>query len=81
MKTKYNSILPKTKSKDEIYKLYQFELRSHLLELAAVLDRIERAEGDFSYQSEIDSVLAACQVLHEKHLTRTEKIQLLLSDD
>lgn len=56
-------------------------IRAKILEVAAALDRIERAEGDASSDSRIKLLADAIDVIATKHADpiRAEKIQLLFS--
>lgn len=57
------------------------EIRAKILEVAAALDRIERAEGDVSDDPRMALISDAINVIASEHSTpiRAEKIQLLFS--
>ena len=57
------------------------EIRAKVLEVAAALDRIDRADGDVSDDSRMKLIADAIQVISEKQSDpiRAEKIQLLFS--
>jgi len=56
-------------------------IRAKILEVAAALDRIDRADGDVSSDSRMALVADAIDVIHSKQSDpiRAEKIQLLFS--
>lgn len=56
-----------------------FEIRCKLLELAASLDRLERAEGSVEGDRRLDLVHEALDVLQKGAGDRAEQIQLLFS--
>ena len=57
------------------------EIRAKILEIAAALDRIERAEGSVSHDSRMALIADAINVIGNGHPDpiRAEKIQLLFS--
>jgi hypothetical protein len=55
------------------------EMRCKILELAASLDRLDRAEGNVLQESRYGKVLEAITVLLQKDIPRAEQIQLLFS--
>ncbi|MDG1512900.1 MAG: hypothetical protein P8L78_08085 [Mariniblastus sp.] len=57
------------------------EIRAKILEVAAALDRIERAEGDVSGDPRMALIADAINVIASEHSNpiRAEKIQLLFS--
>ncbi|MDG1872826.1 MAG: hypothetical protein P8J27_02865 [Mariniblastus sp.] len=57
------------------------EIRAKILEVAAALDRIQRAEGDVSSDSRMQLVADAITVIgtEQADAIRAEKIQLLFS--
>jgi len=57
------------------------EIRAKILEVAAALDRIDRAEGDVSGDSRMKLIADAIQVIAsgQSEPIRAEKIQLLFS--
>lgn len=73
--------LKPAKSSMELVDMYYLEARSHLIETAAILDRIERArQGDQAMQSQkIQDLYQACEILTQNGTPRTEKLLLHLS--
>jgi hypothetical protein len=62
--------------------MYFFEARSHLLEAAAALDRIERAPDGPAAMADprITQLLAACDILKNRTGNRAEQFLQLFSD-
>ena len=56
-----------------------FETRAKLLELAAALDRLDRAEGSVSNDARIQDIHQALSVLSGDQPDRAERIQLIFS--
>lgn len=55
------------------------EIRARLLQCAAALDRIERAEGDVAADSRLARIGEALAVLSGPGVDRAERIQLIFS--
>ena len=55
------------------------EIRAKLLELAAALDRLDRAEGSVRDDSRIESIQRSIEVLARDKDERAEQIQLVFS--
>ena len=74
--------LPGVKNAPELLDLYFLDIRSHLLEAAAGLDRIERApEGDRAMADEmISNLLQSLDVLKERGAARARRFLELFSD-
>jgi hypothetical protein len=74
--------LPGAMKAPELLDLYFLDIRSHLLEVAAGLDRIERApEGDRALADQrISDILQALEVLKERGAERAERFLKLFSD-
>ncbi|MCA8997327.1 MAG: hypothetical protein KDA80_10075, partial [Planctomycetaceae bacterium] len=62
---------------------HYLELRCGLLDMAAALDRISRAEGSGSalQDERLQKIRKGIQILLEDGSNRAEKIQILFSDD
>jgi hypothetical protein len=62
--------------------MYFLETRSALLEAAAALDRIERAQGGTEIMESpmVRKLLHACDILKNKGPNRAEQFQILFSD-
>ncbi len=54
-------------------------LRAKILESAAVLDRIDRAEGTVGGDARIAKLRQALEVLHDGSADRAEQVQLIFS--
>lgn len=54
-------------------------LRAKILEIAASLDRIERADGDVSEDDRVIQVRKGLDILLSEGSTRAEQVQLLFS--
>jgi hypothetical protein len=72
--------LPKTGP--ELLDMYFLFARSHLLETASIMDRIQRApDGDKAFADpRIRQLIAACDIIKETTGNRGERFQLLFSD-
>lgn len=70
------------KTGPELLDMYFLYARSHLLETASILDRIQRApEGDKAFADpRIGQLLAACDIIKDPAGNRGERFQLLFSD-
>lgn len=55
------------------------QLRARLINVAAALDRIDRAEGSVADDSRLDQIRRAIQILAGDPSGRAEKLQLLFS--
>ena len=55
------------------------DIRSKLIDLAASLDRIQRAQGSIANDPRKDKITQALQILAAKTPSRTEQIQILFS--
>jgi len=81
MGKKYNSKLPIMKDVDELFKIYQHDIRSALLEIASALDRMERSGGEWKCRGDFEQILNTCEIICNEKVNRTERIQEFLSDD
>jgi hypothetical protein len=70
------------KGAKELLNMYFLDLRSALLETAATLDRIERAEGSREAFGDprLKKVMDACDILRKGKKNRTEQFLILFSD-
>lgn len=55
------------------------EMRARILELAASLDRIDRAEGDISKQPMIIKIRSGIEILGDAASDRAKRVQMLFS--
>ena len=55
------------------------DIRSKLIDLAASLDRIKRAQGSIANDPRMDKITKALQILASQTPSRTEQIQILFS--
>jgi hypothetical protein len=69
------------KSAQELLDMYFLTMRSALLETAAALDRIERAEGGLEIFADprIENLKKACDIIKDGTGNRAEQFQLLFS--
>jgi hypothetical protein len=69
------------KTGEEIVDMYYLEARSHLLETAAILDRIERAPGGEAAMEDqkIKDLFKICEMLTKTRENRAEKLLMMLS--
>lgn len=65
----------------ELLDMYYLDMRSSILETAAVLDRIERASGGAEALSDyrIQRIVKGCEILKNSSKTRSEDFLNLLS--
>jgi len=70
------------KKADELLDLFFLEMRSHLLETAAALDRIERADGfgEVKTDERLGKLTEALDILKRDGAKRAEEFLLLFSD-
>ena len=70
------------KSAEELLDMYFLDMRSALLETAATLDRIERAEGgaDIVSDSRLENIKKACDIVKNGKDNRSEQFLLLFSE-
>ena len=73
--------VPSGKSAKELVDMYFLDARMHLLETAACLDRIERAEGGKAAMADprVKKLLAAAKLLADGKPERAERFQRLFS--
>jgi hypothetical protein len=73
-------IIPPKKA-GELLNMYYLEARSHLLETAAILDRIERAPGgpEAMKDQRIQNLLNICEILTKEKTNRAEQFLMMLS--
>jgi hypothetical protein len=65
-------------TRSQVLDLYFMEARSKLIDLAAFLDRVDRAGGGADFR--LDAFRTALQELHGNEPARAEKVLLSLSD-
>ena len=70
------------KGAKELLDMYFLDLRSALLETAATLDRIERAEGgpEIFSDARLKRIRQACDIVKERSENRAERFLVLFSD-
>lgn len=71
--------LPATKTLDQFF----LDARARLLDLAAILDRINRGRdaGEVDRDPRIDKIRRALEVLHDQSGGRAERVQQIFSLD
>ncbi len=65
-------------TRHEILDLYFMDARSKLIDLAAFLDRVDRAEGEADFR--LEAFRRALQELHQSTAERAKQVLLVLSD-
>jgi hypothetical protein len=65
-------------NRQELLDLYYLEARSKLVDLAAFLDRIDRANGAADFR--LDALTRALSELRQDKISRAERVLLSLSD-
>ncbi len=80
--TPLKPVLSSPRTAKELLDIYFLDMRSALLETAAALDRIERAENgsEIFRDPRIRNLMAACEILKEGKRNRAEQFLQLLSD-
>jgi len=70
------------KSAGELLDMYFLDMRSALLETAAALDRLERADGGEAILEDprLKDLLSACDILKNGRGNRTEQFLVLFSE-
>jgi hypothetical protein len=71
--------MTKTRSSNDVFDQEFLPIRAKLLEVAASLDRLDRASGSLTSESRMKQVQAAIQVLLRPEDDRAEQIQLIFS--
>ena len=71
--------MQKTRNTNEVFDQEFLPIRAKLLEVAAALDRLDRASGSLSSESRRMQIHAAIQVLLRPEDDRAEQIQLIFS--
>jgi hypothetical protein len=74
------SAVPLTKTGRELVDVYFIENRTRVLEIAAFLDRLDRAEDSPESDFRLAAFRETLQVLSSGTFPRVEKIQMILSD-
>jgi hypothetical protein len=64
---------------DEVLNREFLEVRARLLEVAAALDRMDRASGEVAGDVRMDKIRQALQLLQDSELGRAEELQLIFS--
>jgi hypothetical protein len=80
-KAKAAARLPSGKSAGELLDMYFLDARMHLLETAAMLDRLERARGFEQVKGDprLGKLVAAAKLLADGRPERAERFQRLFS--
>jgi hypothetical protein len=71
--------MPIPLSAPEVLNREFLEVRARLLQLAASLDRLDRAEGSVQGDSRLEKIRRALAILQGSQASRAEQIQLLFS--
>lgn len=74
--------LKSPKTARELLDMYFLDIRSALLETAAALDRIERAQasGEELRDPRLDKLFEACDIIRQEKRNRAERFLTLFSD-
>jgi hypothetical protein len=72
-------MMAKVRSSADVLDQEFLPIRAKLLEVAASLDRLDRAGGSLTSESRLTQVHAAIQVLLQPECDRAEQIQLIFS--
>jgi hypothetical protein len=72
-------VMTKVRSVHEVFEQEFLPIRAKLLEVAASLDRLDRASGSLSSESRKSQIHAAIQALLQEDDDRAEQIQLIFS--
>jgi hypothetical protein len=72
-------LMSTSRSSSEVFEQEFLPLRAKLLEVAAALDRLDRASGSLASDSRLEQVRTAIQVLTRPDDDRAEQIQLIFS--
>lgn len=68
-----------TASASDVLNREFLEIRAKILELAAALDRLDRAEGDLAADPRMDGIHHGLAALAEAAVGRAEKVQMIFS--
>ena len=68
-----------TRTADEVFEREFLTIRAKTLEIAAALDRIDRAGGSSAADARLKQIRAACETLLRDDADRAEQIQLIFS--
>lgn len=71
--------MSETLSAEQVLEREFLPVRAKILEIAASLDRIERADGSIAREQQWNTLLTAIRTLLEEEPGRAEQIQLLFS--
>ena len=79
-KIKQSGLIP-PKTAEQLMDMYYLQARSHLLETAAIFDRIERADGGGKAMEDqrIKTLFKTCEILTQGRANRAEQFLNLLS--
>jgi hypothetical protein len=71
--------MTKTRTASDVFEQEFLQIRAKILEVAAALDRLDRANGSVESDSRRLQIQAAIQVLMRPDEDRAEKVQLIFS--
>jgi hypothetical protein len=71
--------MTKVRSSTDVFDQEFLPIRAKLLEVAASLDRLDRASGSITSESRLSQIRAAIEVLLHPDDDRTEQVQLIFS--
>ena len=71
--------MTKVRSSTDVFEQEFLPIRAKLLEVAASLDRLDRASGSLTSESRLNQIQAAINVLLRPEDDRAEQVQLIFS--
>jgi hypothetical protein len=71
--------MPKSKTADEVLTKEFLEIRTRILDLAAMLDRLDRATGDVAHDRRMAMIRQGLAALESAEPGRAERVQLIFS--
>lgn len=71
--------MPKVRNSTDVFDQEFLPIRAKLLEVAASLDRLDRANGSLTSESRVKQIRAAIEVLLGSDDDRAEQVQLIFS--
>ena len=71
--------MTKVRSSKDVFEQEFLPIRAKLLEVAASLDRLDRASGTLTSESRLKQIQAAINVLLRSEVERAEQVQLIFS--
>ncbi len=76
-----NNVMPSPADATQLLDRHFLEVRARLLEVAATLDRLDRAEGEVTRDARREQIATAISILADAKPGRAERLQRLFSRD